>query len=105
MVQCAALVETNRGIVNLIMMNMLAMVKATPSIPLDRLRGSKTQLIIDLSKVCGKQRICTIDGYAILWVCRGGLMYLSLIGIPTDADLERYPAVHLDRIPVKENLV
>ena len=42
-VQCAALVQTNHGIVNLIMNEyMLAMVKDTPSIPLDRLNGSKT---------------------------------------------------------------
>ena len=27
--------------------------------------------------------------------CSGGLMYLSLLGKPTDKDLERYPAVHL----------
>ena len=42
----------------------------------------------------GKQRICTIDGYAMPLTCRGGLMYLSIIGKPTDADLERYPTVH-----------
>ena len=30
--------------------------------------------------------ICTIDGYAMPLVCRGGLMYLSLIGKPTDAE-------------------
>ena len=45
--------------------------------------------------VGGKQRICTIDGYAMPLTCRGGLMYLSIIGKPTDKDLERYPAVHL----------
>ena len=27
--------------------------------------------------------------------CRGGLLYLSIIGKPTDKDLERHPAVHL----------
>ena len=27
--------------------------------------------------------------------CRGGLMYLSILGNPTNKDLERYPAVHL----------
>ena len=27
--------------------------------------------------------------------CRGGLLYLSILGEPTDKDLERYPAVHL----------
>ena len=46
-------------------------------------------------QVGGKQRICTIDGYAMPLICRGGLMYLSILGKPTDKDLERYPAVHL----------
>ena len=46
-------------------------------------------------QVGGKQRIYTIDGYVMPLVCRCGLMYLSILGKPTDADLERYPAVHL----------
>ena len=46
-------------------------------------------------QVGGKQRICTIDGYAMPLTCRGGLMYLSILGKPTDTDLQRYPAVHL----------
>ena len=46
-------------------------------------------------QVGGKQRICSIDGYAMSLVCRSGLMYLSQIGKPTDADLEKCPAVHL----------
>ena len=36
-------------------MNMLAMVKATTSIPLDRLSGSKTQLMTGLSKLVGNR--------------------------------------------------
>ena len=46
-------------------------------------------------QVGGKQRICTIDGYAMPLVGRGGLMYLSIIFKPPNADLEIYPAVHL----------
>ena len=46
-------------------------------------------------QVGGKQRICTIDCYAMPLTCRCGLMYLSILGKPTDKDLERYPAVHL----------
>ena len=46
-------------------------------------------------QVGGKQRSCTIDGYAMPLTCTGGLMYLSILGKPTDKDLERYPAVHL----------
>ena len=48
-VECAALVETNHGIVNLIMNEYACYGKDTSSIPLDRLSGSKTQLMIDLS--------------------------------------------------------
>ena len=66
----------------------------TPSIPLDRLSFKNS--VDDRSvQVGGKQRICTIDGYAMPKTCRGGLMYLSILGKPTDTDLERYPAVHL----------
>ena len=46
-------------------------------------------------QVGGKQRICTIDVYAMPLTCRGGLLYLSILGKPTDTDLEIYPAVHL----------
>ena len=46
-------------------------------------------------QVGGKQRICTTDGYAMPLTCKVGLMYLSILGKPTDQDLERYPAVHL----------
>ena len=37
----------------------------------------------------------TIDGYSMPLVCKGGLMYLELQGIPTDKDLQTYPSVHL----------
>ena len=50
-VQCAAFVETNHGIVNLIMNEYACYGRDTPSIPLDRLSGSKTQLMIGLSKL------------------------------------------------------
>ena len=46
-------------------------------------------------QVGGKQMICTIDGYAMPLTWRGGLMYFSILGKPTDTDLERHPAVHL----------
>ena len=46
-------------------------------------------------QVGGQQRIVTIDGYSMPLVCKGGLMYLQLQGIPTDQDLQNYPSVHL----------
>ena len=36
-----------------------------------------------------------LDGYATLLECRSGLMYMSLLGEPTDQDLEEYPHVLL----------
>ena len=44
-------------------MNMLAMVKDTPSIPLDRFSGSKPQLMTDLSKLVENR------GSALLMAC------------------------------------
>ena len=67
-------------------MSMLA--KATPPIPLDRFSSSKTQLMKYLSYLVAN------IGSAPL-ICRGGLIFLSLLGKPTDEDLERYLAVHL----------
>ena len=95
MVQCVALVETNHGIVNLIM-NEYACYGKYHTIHSSGQHEWFNNSVDDRSvQVGGKQRICTIDGYAMPLVYRGVLMYLSKLGKPTDADLERYPAVHL----------
>ena len=94
-VQCAALVETNHGIVNLIMNEYACYGKGHTIHSSGQIEWFKTSVCDRSVQVGGKQRICTIDGYAMPLVCRGGLMNLSLIGKPTDADLERDPAVHL----------
>ena len=39
-------------------------------------------------QVGGKQRICIIDGYAMPLACRGRLIYLPILGKPTDKNLE-----------------
>ena len=70
---------------------MLAMVRCASG----RIEWFKNSVDDRSVQVGGKQRICTIDGYAMPLTCRGGHMYLSIIGKPTDAELERYPAVHL----------
>ena len=46
-------------------------------------------------QVGGQQRIVTIDRYSMPLVCKGGLMYLQLQGVPTDQDIQNYPSVHL----------
>ena len=48
-----------------------------------------------LVQVGGQQRIVTINGYSIPLICKGGLMYLELQGVPTNKDLQTYPSVHL----------
>ena len=79
-VQCAALVETNHGIVNLIM-NEYACYGKGHTIHSSRQIEWFQNSVDDRSvQVGGKQRICTIEGYAMALTCRGGLMYLSILG-------------------------
>ena len=93
MVQCAALVQTNHGIVNLIMNEYACSGKGHTIHSSGQIEFFKNSVDDRSVQVGGKQRICTIDGYAMPLTCRGGLMYLSILGKPTDKDLERYPAV------------
>ena len=46
-------------------------------------------------QIGGQQLIITIDGYTMLLMCKGGLMYLKFHDIPSDKDLQTYPSVHL----------
>ena len=94
-VQCAALDQTNHGIVNLIMNEYACYGKGHTIHSSGQIEWFKNSVDDRSVQVGGKQRICTIDGYAMPLTCRGGLMCLSILGKPTDKDLERYPAVHL----------
>ena len=98
-VQCAALEETNHGIVNLNMNEYACYGKGHTIHSSGQIEWFKNSVDDRSVKAGGKQRICTIDGYAMPLTCRGGLMYLSILGKPTDKDLARYPAVHLTRAP------
>ena len=93
--QCAALVETNHGIVNLMMNEYTCYGKGYTIHSSGQIEWFRNSVDDRSVQVGGKQRICTIDGYSMPLVCLGGLMYLSLIGKPSDEDLERYPSVHL----------
>ena len=94
-VQCAALVETNHGIVNLIMNEYACYGNGHTIHSSGQIEWFKISVDDRSVQVGVKQRICTIDGYAMPLTCKGGLMYLSILGKLTDKDLERYPAVHL----------
>ena len=94
-VQCAALVETNHGKVNLIMNAYACYGKGHTIHSSGQNEWFKNSVDDRSVQVSRKQRICTIDGYAMPLTCKGGLMYLSILGKPADKDLERYPAVHI----------
>ena len=94
-VQCAALVQTNHGIVNLIMNEYACYGKGHTIHSSGQIEWFKNSVDDRSVQVGGKQRICTVDGYSMPLTCRGGLMYLSILGKPTDKDLERYAAAHL----------
>ena len=79
-VQCAALVETNHGIVNLIMNEYACYGKGRTIHSSGQIEWLKNSVDDKSVQVGGKQRICTIDGYAMPLTCRGGLMYLSILG-------------------------
>ena len=85
--------ETNHGIDNLIMDEYACYGKGNTIHSSGQIEWFKISVDDRSVQVGGKQRICTIDDYAMPLVCRGGLIYLSLHGKPTDADLERYPEV------------
>ena len=92
-VLCAALVETNHGIINLIMNEYACYGKGHTIHSSGQIEWFKNSVDDRSVQVGGKQKICTIDGYAMPLVCRGGPMYLCILGKSTDADLEGYPAV------------
>ena len=95
LVQCAAVVQTNHGIVNLIMIE-YAYYGIGHTIHSSGQIEWYTNTVDDKSvQVGSQQRIVPIDGYSMPLVCKGGLMYLQLQGIPTDQDLQNYPSVHL----------
>ena len=95
LVQCAALVHTNHGIVNLIMSE-YAYYGRNHSIHSSGQIEWYTNTVDNKSvQVGGQQRIITIDGHSMPLVCKGGLVDLELQGIPTDKDLQTYPSVYL----------
>ena len=95
LVQCAALVDTNHVIVNLIMKE-YAYYGRGHSIHSSGQIEWHTNTVDDKSvQVGGQQRIIISDGYSMSLVCKGGLMYLEHQGIQTDKDLQTYPSFHL----------
>ena len=89
-VQCAALVESNHGIVILIMNEHACYGKGHTIHSSGQIEWFENSVDDRSVQVDGKQRICAIDGYVMPLTFRGGCMYLSILGKPTDTYLERY---------------
>ena len=97
-VQCAALVKTNHGYVNLIMNEYAYYGKGHTIHSSGQIEWNKNQVDDRSVKVGGSQCITTLDGYSFPLKCTGGLMYLNIMGKPTDEELLKYPSVHLTSI-------
>ena len=97
-VQCAALVKTNHGYVNLIMNEYAYYGKGHTIHSSGQIEWNKNQVDDRSVKVGGSQCITTLDGYSFPLKCTGGLMYLSIMGNPTEEELLKYPSVHLTSI-------
>ena len=97
-VQCAALVNSNHGYINLIMNEYAYYGKGHTIHSSGKIEWNKNQVDDKSVKVDGSQCITTLDGYSFPLQCTGGLMYLSILGKPTDEELVKYPSVHLTSI-------
>ena len=97
-VQCAALIKTNHGYVNLIMNGYAYYGKGHTIHSSGQIEWNKNQVDDRPVKVAGSQSITTLEGYSSPLKCTGGLMYLSIMGKPTDEELLKYPSVHLTSI-------
>ena len=97
-VQCTALVKTNHGYVNRIMNEYAYCGKGHTIHSSGQIEWNENQVDDRSVKVGGSQCITTLDGYSFPLKCTGGLMYLSIMGKPTDEELLKYPSVHLTSI-------
>ena len=94
-VQCAALVNTNHGVVNFIMKEYGFSRQGHTILSSGQTEWSNNSVDDKSIQVGGKQRIITIDGYTMPHISKEGFMYLEFIGKPTNEDLASHPLVHL----------
>ena len=94
-VTCAALLHTNHGKVVLIMHEYAYYGRGNTIHSPGQIEWFQNTCDDKSFHVGGKQVINFLDGYSTPLQCRTGLMYMSLLGQPTDADLNTYPHVLL----------
>ena len=94
-VQCASLVSTNHGYVNVIMNEYAYIGKGHTIHSSSQIEWHKNKVDDKSVKVGGSQCITTPDGYSFPLKCTVSLMYLSILGKPTNEELIKYLSVHL----------
>ena len=94
-VTCAALLHTNHGKVVLIMHEYAYYGRGNTIHSPGQIEWFQNTCDDKSFHVGGKQVINFLDGYSTPLQCRTGLMYMSLLGKPTDTDLATYPHVLL----------
>ena len=94
-VTCAALLHTNHGKVILIMHEYAYYGRGNTIHSPGHIDWFHNTCDFKSFHVGGKQVITFLDGYATPLQSRTGLMYMSPLGKPTDADLETFPHVLL----------
>ena len=94
-VTCAVLLHTNHGKVVLIMHEYAYYGRGNTIHSPGQTEWFQNTCDDKSFHVGGKQVITFLDGYSTPLHCRTGLMYMNLLGKPTDADLNTYPHVLL----------
>ena len=103
-VTCAALLHTNHGKVVLIMHEYAYYGRGNTIHSPGQIEWFQNTCDDKSFHVGGKQVINFLDGYSTPRQCRTGLMYMSLLGKPTDADLTHIPMCYL-LIPMNGTLL
>ena len=94
-VTCATLLHTNHGKVVLIMHEYAYYGRGNTIYSSGQIEWFQNTCDDKSFHLGGKQGITCLDGYSTPLQCRTGLMYMNLLGKPTDADLNTYPHVLL----------
>ena len=91
--RCVALIQTNNGKVNMVMHEYAYYGRGNTIHSPFQIEWFHNTCDDKSHHVGGKQVITVIDCYATLLECRYGLLYMSILGKPTDQDLDQYPFV------------
>ena len=93
MVTAASLLDTNQGKVIGIFNEHAFLGKRNSIHSPGQMEYFKTRVDDKSIKVGGKQRLETLEGYAMPIIFKDGLVYIKTLGRPYDQELETYPHV------------